>query len=103
MASLRNERKIRAAGVGEGDGDKSERWAGPLAWEWKASDKVVVKFSGKFRGSKRLSGCWTEDGSLGGSKEGWAVPAERDRARTISQQMRRQNTRTCHWIGCGAV
>lgn len=43
-------------------------------------DKVVVKSNGKFRGSKRLSGCWTENGSLGGSGEGWAALAEMDRA-----------------------
>lgn len=78
-AGLRSGRTIRTARAGEGDGDKSERRAGPLAWEWEASDKVVVKSSGKFRDSKRLSGCWTESGSPGGSKEGWAALAEMER------------------------
>lgn len=92
---LRNGRKIRTARMGEGDGDKSERWVGPLVWEWTASDKVVVKSSGKFRGSKRLSLCWTENGSLADSREGGAAGAETDRGRTISEQKQRLDTRTC--------
>lgn len=71
------------------------------AWEWKASDKVVVKSSGKFRGSKRLSLCWMENGSLVGSEEGGAAGAEMDRGGTISEQKQRPDTRTCPWIGCG--
>lgn len=61
----------------------------------------MVKSSGKFRGSKRLSLCWMENGSLVGSEEGGAAGAEMDRGGTISEQKQRPDTRTCPWIGCG--